>query len=375
MHSPETINIFPQHDAESAYRWSEERANDWYERHPWIIGCNYIPANAINQLEMWQADTFDLDRIRLELGWASDLGFNTVRVFLHHLLWEQDPAGFLHRIDQFLAVAENCGIKAMLVLFDSVWDPNPRTGKQPEPKPHVHNSGWVQSPGMEVLKNTSAYDSLSSYVQGIVERFKNDPRVLVWDLYNEPDNQNLSSYRDTEYGAKKAHLAMQLLKKTINWVRVIDPVQPLTAAPWNWSDTASLSVLDNYMFNHSDVITFHCYENKHHMERKIQLLKAFNRPILCTEYMARPFCCTFEEILPLFKKYNIGAYNWGLVSGKTQTHCAWDSWETAYKREPELWFHDVFKTNGEPYDENEVEFIKNLIRSNDSENTRYMRVA
>lgn len=374
MHT-QIVNGFFEHDSELAYKWSAERANAWYEKTGWIAGCNYIPGNAINQLEMWQTDTFDLPRIQLELRWAKELGFNTVRVFLHHLLWEQDSAGFLYRIDRFLTVADNFGIKTMFVLFDAVWDPYPKLGKQPDPKPNVHNSGWVQSPGFEVLKNTSSYDALRGYVQGVVERFKNDPRVLIWDVFNEPDNTNLSSYKDTEYGVHKAELAMQLLKKTINWVRVVDPIQPLTAAPWNWKDTSNLSILDNYMFSHSDIISFHCYENKQNLEKRILSLKQFNRPILCTEYMARPFKCTFEEVMPVLKKHNVGAYNWGLVSGKTQTHCPWDSWETESKNEPELWFHDIFKYNGEPYNTQEVEFIKSMTKKDVSEDSKYMQVA
>jgi Cellulase (glycosyl hydrolase family 5) len=375
MSSSHVVNAFLEHDSELAYKWSSERANEWYEKNGWIVGCNYIPGNAINQLEMWQADTFDLQRITLELSWAKNLGFNTARVFLHHLLWEQDPAGFLYRVDQFLSVAHSFGIKIMFVLFDAVWDPYPKLGKQPDPKPNVHNSGWVQSPGYHVLKDTSAYDSLRSYVQGVVERFKNDERVLIWDVFNEPDNTNMSSYKDTEYGMHKAELAMQLLKKTINWVRVIDPIHPLTAAPWNWKDTSSLSTLDNYMFSHSDILTFHCYENKVRLEKRIKSLKQFNRPILCTEYMARPFKSTFKEIMPVFKKYNVGAYNWGLVAGKTQTHCPWDSWETGYTQEPKIWFHDIFRYNGEPYDAKEVAFIKKMTKKEISENTSFTQVA
>ncbi len=98
------------------------------------------------------------------------------------------------------------------------------------------------------------------------------------------------------------------------------------------------------------------------MERRLKSLMRFNRPLLCTEYMARPFGCTFQEILPLFKKYNVGAYNWGLVAGKSQTHCPWDSWDMAYENEPEVWFHDIFRTNGEPYDKSEIAFIKQTTR-------------
>jgi serine/threonine protein kinase len=352
-------------DPQLTGRWSSERANAWYEQQGWLVGCNFIPSNAINQLEMWQPETFDPVRIDIELGWAESLGFNTARVFLHHLLWEQDPQGFLNRVDQFLGIASRHGISAMLVLFDAVWDPYPLLGKQPEPKPGVHNSGWVQSPGYEILKDTSKYDGLRSYVQGVIGRFANDPRVVIWDLFNEPDNINFASYNDNSYGTHKAELALELLKRTITWARELNPIQPLTAAPWkedDWSDHGKLSPLDNYMFSHSDVISFHCYENKKGIENRIKALKQFNRPIFCTEYMARPFGSTFEEVLPLLKEHNIGAYNWGFVAGKSQTHIPWDSWQQAYASEPELWFHDIFRANGEAYIQSEVEHIREVTR-------------
>src|SRR6202000_123696 len=123
------------------------------------------PRSAINPLEMWQADTFDPKTIDQELGWAQGLGLNPGRVFLHNLLWQQDSQGFLNRIDQFLTIADKHHIRVVFVLLDSCWDPNPRLGKQHEPRPHVHNSGWVQAPGREVLADASRWDELKSYFQ------------------------------------------------------------------------------------------------------------------------------------------------------------------------------------------------------------------
>lgn len=354
---------FAAHDPELTYRWTAERSQEWMDRNGWLVGCNYIPSNAINQLEMWQSETFSPELIEKELGWAAGLGFNTVRVFLHNLLWEQNPQGFLARIDTFLDIAYSHNIRTMLVLFDAVWDPFPKLGLQPMPKHNVHNSGWVQSPGYDVLNNPDRYDSLQEYVKGIVSHFKDDERVLIWDLYNEPDNMNLASYKDDDYVMHKAELSMALLRKTINWVRVIDPSQPITMAPWqnDWSCDKKITALDNYMFSHSDIVSFHCYEDKEGTEKRIQDIQRYGRPMLCTEYMARPFDSTFQDILPLFKKYGIGAYNWGFVAGKSQTHCPWDSWQIRYENEPELWFHDIFRENGEPYIREEVEFLNKLL--------------
>ena len=354
------LNLEP----ELAAKWSAEKANAWYEKHGWVVGCNYIPQNAINQLEMWQSETFDPFVIEKELNWAKGLGFNTVRVFLHHLVWENDSAGYLKRINQFLEIANARGIKTMFVLFDAVWDPFPKSGKKPEPRHNVHNSGWVQCPGYAVLNDPSRYDGLHSYVHGIVSVFKDDERVLIWDLFNEPDNINHSSYKDDNYAVHKAELSMNLLKKTINWVRNINPIQPITMAPWQFdaTDHTKLTALDNYMFMHSDIISFHCYEDKKGVEKRILNLKRYDRPMMCTEYMARPFKSTFKDILPVLKKYNVGAYNWGFVSGKSQTHCPWDSWDIIYETEPQLWFHDVFRADGQPYDKKEVQYIVRFTR-------------
>jgi hypothetical protein len=361
-----TVNTVPfaAHDPELAYRWTAERAQEWMDKNSWLVGCNYIPSNAINQLEMWQAETFSPALIDKELGWAADLGFNTVRVFLHNLLWEQDNKGFLDRIDTFLDIACKHNIRTMLVLFDAVWDPFPKLGVQPKPKHNVHNSGWVQCPGYDVLNNPDSYDSLHDYVHGIVSHFATDERVLIWDLYNEPDNMNLASYKDDDYIMHKAELSMALLKKTINWVRAINPVQPITMAPWQneWGCDTKITALDNYMFSHSDIVSFHCYEDKKGTERRIKDILRYGRPMICTEYMARPFNSTFQEILPLFKKYGVGAYNWGFVAGKSQTHCPWDSWQIKYENEPELWFHDIYRENGQAYIQKEVDYLKGLLK-------------
>jgi len=364
MSSTKVTVPFLEHDHELAYRWPQFKAQEWLDRNGWIVGCNYVPSNAINQLEMWQEESFSPEIINRELGMAADLGFNTVRVFLHQLLWEQNQEGFLNRIDQFLSIAYHRGIKTMLVLFDSVWDPFPKLGKQPQPRHNVHNSGWVQCPGYDVLNDPTRYDDLHDYVHGVVNRFKNDERVLIWDLFNEPDNMNITSYKDDDYAHHKAELSMLLLKKTINWVRVINPDQPITMAPWkeDWSSDDVLSALDNYMFTHSDIISFHCYEDKIDMEKRIKTLQRFGRPMMCTEYMARPFGSTFQDILPILKKYNVGAYNWGFVAGKTQTHCPWDSWSTVYEAEPELWFHDIFRENDEAYLPEEIAFLKEITK-------------
>ena len=354
--------------AEPSTRWSEHKANEWYAKQPWLVGCNFIPSNAINQLEMWQPQTFDLATIDKELALAKGLGFNSVRVFLHDLLWEQDAKGLLSRIDQFLNVADKNGIGVMFVLFDGVWDPDPRVGKQRAPKPHTHNSGWVQGPSRDVLKDPSRHDALGAYVKGVIGRFKDDHRVQVWDIYNEPDNTNVNSYgvkskTKTELpDEQKKAMALALITKAFAWARGVNPSQPITSGVWagSWKTIDAMSPMARFCAEQSDVITFHSYNPLDNVKSRVAELRQFNRPLLCTEYMARPAGSTFETILPYFKEEKIGAYNWGFVDGKSQTIYPWDSWTKEYTAEPPVWFHDIFRKDGSAYRKEEVELIRKL---------------
>jgi hypothetical protein len=345
----------------AAERWTVEKANAWGREMPWLVGCNFGPSSAINELEMWQSDTFDPVVIDRELGFAESLGFNSVRVFLHDLLWEQDSVGFLSRMDRFLEIADKHHIGALFVLFDGVWDPNPRLGKQRDPKPHVHNSGWVQSPGLTVLKNPHRHASLKPYVTGVLSRFKNDKRVHAWDLFNEPDNPNTSAYGKIE-AENKAEIALTLLKNEYVWARAVDPSQPLTIGVWlgNWGDPTKLTAMERFMLDNSDVISFHNYGPLDDMKKCVENLRRYNRPILCTEYMARPRGSTFDPILGYLKEQQVAAYNWGFVAGKTQTIYPWETWKTNYTAEPKVWFHDIFRPDGTPFDPKEVEYIKRI---------------
>ena len=346
--------------------WPEEKANKWYAKEPWLVGSNYIPANAINQLEMWQADSFDPQRIDLELGWAEGLGMNTMRVFLHDLLWQQDAAAFQGRIDRFLTIASKHKIRPIFVLFDSCWDPNPQLGKQRAPRPGVHNSGWIQGPGAAALKDPAQYPRLEAYVKGVVGAFAHDPRVLAWDVWNEPGNRNDASYGNQEPPAK-SDLVLKLLPNVFAWARAVGPDQPLTSGAWednDWSPLDKLSPLERLQLEMSDVISFHNYDVPTLFERRLKSLLVYHRPILCTEYMARGNGSNFQGILPIAKKYKVAAINWGFAAGKTQTYLPWDSWEHPYTdHEPAVWFHEIFRRDGTPYRKEEVRFIREMTRS------------
>jgi hypothetical protein len=346
-------------------RWTEERANAWYVQQPWPVGADFLPSTAINELEMWQADTYDPVTIDRELGWAEAVGMNTMRVFLHNLLWEQDAPGLQHRMDDFLTIAARHHIRPVFVLFDSCWDPFPKLGPQHPPIPGVHNSGWVQAPGAVVLADAAQYPKLERYVKGVVGGFANDKRILAWDLWNEPDNGNDSSYAKGDPKNKNEIIA-QLLPQVFVWARSVRPSQPLTSGVWHgdWSSKAAMPPVARIQIEQSDVISFHDYGWPETFEAHVKMLEQFHRPLICTEYMARNIGSTFDTILPIAKREHVGAINWGLVAGKSQTWIPWDSWQRPYvSDQPAIWQHDVFHPDGTPYREREVEILRDLTTS------------
>jgi hypothetical protein len=341
--------------------WSKADANAWYGQQKWLVGSNYIPADAINQLEMWQAGSFDPAQIDKELGWAQGMGMTTMRVFLHDALWQQDAPGFKKRIDTFLTIAARHGIKPLFVLFDSCWDPTYKLGPQRPPIPGVHNSGWVQGPGAKALADPAQVPRLEAYVKGVVGAFAGDKRILGWDVWNEPDNLGGGDY--PHEAGKVARVAI-LLPQVFAWARSANPVQPLTSGIWhndNWDKLDGLNAVEKTQITQSDVISFHDYSWPEVFEARATSLTVYGRPVICTEYMARGAGSTFDTILPIGKKRNIGMINWGFVNGKTQTDMPWDSWQRPYTlKPPTLWFHDILKPDGTPYRAREVALIKAL---------------
>jgi len=324
-------------------QWSQEKAAQWYAQHKWINGANFLPSNAINQLEMWQAETFDPVTLDRELGWAENIGFNTLRVFLHSVAWRADREGFKRRMDQFLAIADKHHIQPLFVFFDDCWNREPQAGRQPAPKPGIHNSGWVQDPGQPFSNDSTRFPGLEEYVKDVMTTFRTDRRILLWDLYNEPGN---SGKRDS---------SLPLLRKVFQWAREVNPDQPISAGLWAWD----FEKLNAFQLQNSDIVTYHDYEEPQWHQRVIELLKANGRPLICTEYMARPRNSRFSNIMPLLRAQNVGAINWGFVSGKSNTIYAWDT-PIPNGDQPVEWFHDIFNADGTPYRQDEVNLIKKL---------------
>lgn len=333
-------NVYAQKERDV---WSKEEANEWYAAKGWLRGSNFIPSSAINQLEMWQAATFDPVTIDRELGYAQSIGFNAMRVFLHHVAWQEDPEGFKNRMKSYLKIADKHHIGTIFVIFDDCWNDVYKAGPQPAPKTGIHNSGWLRDPGTLYHTEPLLKDTLEKYVKDVLTTFKHDKRILLWDVYNEPGN--------SAYGNQ----SMDLLKNVFTWCRQVNPDQPLSAGVWN----DKLNDLNKFQLENDDVITYHNYSKEPEHAKVIDSLKPYGRPLICTEYMARTRGSMFANIMPLLKKNNVGAINWGLVAGKTNTMYAWDM-PMPDGAEPKVWFHDIFRKNGTPYSKKEIILIKSL---------------
>lgn len=304
---------------------------------PWRFGANFLPSTAVNQLEMWQADTFDPATIDRELGWAGAIGMRVMRVFLHDLAWAADPDGLRARLETFLGLAAAHEIAVMPVFFDDCSKTDALApGPQPAPRPFVHNSGWVQSPGDAVHRRPGEWGRLRDYVRDVLTAFGRDPRVVAWDLYNEPGNLKGAAARDDN--------SLDLVAAVFAWARAAAPAQPLTCGPWDFSPR--FDALNRFLLDNSDVVSFHCYERPDVLRERVNHLRraAGRRPLICSEYMARTNGSTFAGCLPVLRENAVTAINWGLVAGKSNTIYPW-GWGPE-KGEPPLWFHDVFKPDG-----------------------------
>ena len=350
-------------------RWSEERAWQWHKEYGWMIGSNFNPSTSINQLEFWQEDTYDPETIERELEWSAELGMNTHRVYLHNLLWDQDSLGFMKRIENYLEISEAKGIKTLFVLLDDCWHPAPKLGKQPEPMPFVHNSWWVQAPGSAILGDSSRHHEVKNYIKGVISHFADDKRVIGWDIYNEPGNVAPTQKGHNEFAIKgdKDIYTLSLIRKAFKWAREANPSQPLTSSIWktwekdeDWSKLNNLSDLSRFIVSNSDIISFHTYGDIKEMKLRVDQLEIYNRPIMCTEYLARGQGSTFQAMLPLLKEKKIAAINWGFVAGKTNTIFPWSSWDIDFTAPPEVWHHDIYMPDKTPYDQEEIDFIKEI---------------
>lgn len=343
-------------------QWSLEKAEEWQRDRGWRVGCNFTPSTAANQLEMWQVDTFDRQTISRELSLAASIGLNTVRVYLHNLLFEKNSVAFLDRVDEFLDIAAGYGISTVPVLFDGVWNTKPKLGVQPIPIALLHNSVWVQGPGSAIFYDNSRWNELQPYVHALLSRFKSDSRIVAWDVFNEPDQIDTVTLRAGSRELKIA-TATELVSLIFEWCREINPAQPLTVGIWEYKEDGhpADNSLNSKILELSDIVSFHCYEPRARLEEIITALKTYARPLMCTEWLARSVG-SGVDLLDVFAAANVGAINWGLVDGKTQTRFPWRSWTEAVK-DDEPWFHELFHADGTPYDVSEAETFQRVTKS------------
>lgn len=352
-------------------RWSEAKANAWWAAQPWICGFNFLPSTAVNFLEMWHPDTFDRDTIERELGWAADIGFNAFRINLHYLVWKHDRDGLLDRLDWIMGVADGLGIATVPCFFDDCGFGGfePEFGPQPAPIEGVHNSRAVASPGRARLLDPAEWSGFEGYVRDIVSAYRADARILFWDLYNEPGNRMIfgpdgSRQHEPDFTAA----SLKLMRASFEWCREESPTQPRTVAAWvtplpGVAGDPYQTEIDQAALALSDIVTFHAYWETDHVEGFIAHLQAHNRPMLCTEWMARPIGSRICNQLELFKTSGVGCFQWGLVQGRTQTHLPWPAdLVKAHGGEADrsVWFHDLLDRTGQAYDPVETAELQRL---------------
>ncbi len=330
-------------------RWSEQKASEWQKENGWFCGMNYIPSNAINYTAMWDKTSFSPDLIDTEMQLAESIGFNCARVVLQYAVYGDDPKYFIKTFDKFLSICSKHGVKVMPIFFDDCAfgvNNDPVIGVQPEPLEGWYAWAWSPSPGYTMVVDEREHKKLEIYVKNILSHFKNDKRILLWDLYNEPTNTTMPER------------SMPLLRKVFMWAKEIDPVQPISVGSWNGNKELSELIAAN-----SDIITFHCYAPKDQTESVMNEKLKYNRPVICTEWMNRVAESTVEDILPLFYENKVGSMVWGLVNGKTQTNLPW-GFRPEKLPYTGVWQHDLFTGKFVPYKDEEIKLIKSLTDKN-----------
>lgn len=322
-----TTSIAFQSTPLDSKRWTRERIWNWYQNQAWPCGFNYVPAHSISYTEMWMPYNFDARKIDRELARAKTDGFNCARVVLSFVVWEHDPQAFKNRLAQFLEVCAKNGISVMPALFDDCvfgHTEDPIYGQQPVVVPGWYANGWTPSPGHKIVRDNKQWPRLEKYVRDIIGTFKNDKRVWIWDLYNEPTNSGMGD------------VTVPLVKNVFDWARDIDPVQPLTC------DVFGTPKMQRLALDRSDILTFHNYDAGPDLQANIDQLQLASRPIICTEWLNRPRQSTPAISLPIFARENVGAMHWGYINGRTQTNFPWGAKPGI--ESPKLWQHDLYRS-------------------------------
>ncbi len=357
-----------------SYQWTKERIWEWYDARPWIRGCNYMPSDAISNIDMWQGLHFEerFETAKAELRLAADTGFNAIRIFLSYIVWKEEHDSFMERFERFLTLMDSFGIQAVVCLGDDCQVPR----DNPYSREHCGEQKfeWGYHGGRKNSQHSTRNDEpgywliddepelVYSWVQEIIGRYKDDNRILIWDLYNEPGN------------CKREQLTIPHLKRFFEIAREIDPIQPLTAGVWTISEKEEeLYEVEQFALEHSDIVSYHKYSPYMINVQVIRKLKKYGRPIINTEWLGRVLGNSLEENFPLFYVEKIGCFNWGFVAGKYQGHEPWNTtWEQYYDGietnvDFTKWFHDLYRSNFRPYNPKEIEIIRTLTAAADKE--------
>jgi len=290
--------------------------------------------------------SFDPELIDKELAVAQQIGFNCLRVVLPFVVWEAEPYAFKARLDRFLQICANRGLTVMFALFDDcVTGPleDPVFGQQPDVVEGWYANAWSPSPGRKMTRDRTCWPRLERYVRHVIERFKDDPRVWVWDLYNEPTH------------IVGGESSIPLVECVIQWARQIAPSQPLTVGCRYKTDDYCDRVACL-----SDIMTFHDYGPAETLAATIAEYRAIGRPAICTEWLNRVTGSNVAECLPLLRSENIACLHWGLVNGRTQTDLNW--FHRPGEAPPPRWQHDLFYGDHTAYDSDEIEIFARACR-------------
>ncbi len=321
-------------------RWSKEKVQAYIDQFGVIKACNYVPAYCYNYMQMWY--DYREKTIKKEVAFAKDCDLNSFRIFLPLFAfqdggkWDMVKKNLRH----FMDLCRDMEISIMLSFQPNYMkvDKGEEEGPYVDFKPGRHMNHWYypNADFDQMHKKTQVLDVVYSFMEDIMDEYYEDTNIVAWDLWNEtwPEDR-------------------ECLELIFSKAREINPMQPLTAC---WE-----------AFDISDVISFHNYVRPGGRDRygqkgsldfmeELERALSFQRPVLCTECLARSEGNTFESFLPFFSKHRIGFYFWGLCAGAAQYHFPWD-WPEG-SPEPKEWFHCILYPDGLPYREEEIRLLK-----------------
>ena len=277
------------------------------ENNPYqdIRGFNYWPSYAMVLDDVM--DRFCPETVERELEGARRLGANCVRVWVSNVSWQRDADRFLKDFAALLRIADGKGISVMPALFNR----------------------WVDTDyPVGVTDLTTVLCPLSGanrdYLRSFVGAFRDDPRILMWDICNEPFFYfPLKLGEDALREMKRAEISYWL--ECIEAIRELKPVRPLTIG---FAGAADRELLP--LYRALDVISFHPYSSywddgfAKFTDEFIALANECGKPLLCSETCQGSLDDgTRAEIIqrtldPLTER-KIGWIAWHLCEGKIVT--------------------------------------------------------